>query len=143
MTNHPHRRIYVLIDKAFQLNVTFFVLAIFLVQNLFFVLAIYFWSEGVYGYIANDEIAHQLEMHQGNLILFLFLYSLISLCVVFVLMIFKTHKIIGPIYKLKKTLLDSKEKGKMEKLIFRQGDYFDDLPEIYNDVIEKVKSENQ
>ena len=82
-------------------------------------------------------------MHQGNLILFLFLYSLISLCVVFVLMIFKTHKIIGPIYKLKKTLLDSKEKGKMEKLIFRQGDYFDDLPEIYNDVIEKVKSKNQ
>ena len=139
MSAHPHRRIYVLIDKAFQFNVTFYVLAIFLIQNLFFIMAIYFWSEGVFGYVANAEIALQLEAHQNSLILFLFLYSLISLSVVFVMMIFKTHKIAGPIYKLKKTLKESKENNKIEKLIFRQGDHFYDLPDVYNETMEHFK----
>ena len=139
MNAHPHKRIYVLIDKAFQFNVTFFVLTIFLIQNIFFIIAIYLWSEGVFGYVANPEIAVQLEKHQGNLILFLFLYSLISLSVVFVMMIFKTHKIAGPIYKLKKTLKDSKENNQIQKLIFRQGDYFYDLPDVYNETMDHFK----
>ena len=137
-----YRRVLVLVNKEFQLGLTFFILSIFFIQNLLIVGAIYLWSDGIFKLISNDEIAHQVSTYRYQLIFFLLLFSIISLAIVYVIMIFKTHKIAGPIYKLKLTLNRSKESGVVEKLIFRGGDYFSDLPSVYNDTIEGFKRDS-
>ncbi len=131
-----YRRVLVLVNKKFQLGLTFYILAMFLLQNIFLIGAIYLWSGGIFELISNDEIAHQVSTYRYQLIFFLILYSLISLAIVYVIMIFKTHKIAGPIYKLILTLKNSKEKGVVQKLTFRDGDYFDEIPKVYNETIE-------
>ena len=139
---HPYRRLLVLVDKKFQLNFTFFILAIFLIQNLFLIGSIVYWSNDILEFVSNNEIATKLNNFRNHYIIFLSLFALLSLGIIYVLLIFKTHKIAGPIFKLKKTLKESKEEGEVKELILRSGDYFSELTDIYNNSIKGFKTKD-
>ena len=55
--------------------------------------------------------------------------------------IFISHKMVGPIYKLKKFLFSVNNGEKPEKLKFRKGDFFNDLPELINQTLEKTRND--
>jgi hypothetical protein len=48
---------------------------------------------------------------------------------------------VGPIYKLKNFLFAVNNGEKPEKLEFRKGDFFSDLPELVNQTLEKTRND--
>jgi len=58
--------------------------------------------------------------------------------------IYLSHKIVGPIYRLKNYFKGISESNQMmSKLSFREGDYYSDLPEIVNAALDKIRNEGQ
>ena len=60
---------------------------------------------------------------------------------IFIICVFFSHKIAGPIYRVSKNLLEFKEKGKWEDLTLRRGDYFPELADIINQALSDKSSE--
>jgi signal transduction histidine kinase len=89
--------------------------------------------------LKSPEIAAHYSEKRNALILFLTLLHLGITCLVFFVCIFFSHKISGPIYNLQnhlKSITEGKNRG---KLIFRTGDYFQDLAIDFNDAFEKLE----
>lgn len=58
--------------------------------------------------------------------------------------IYLSHKIVGPVYRLKHffiNIVETKEKNHV--LSFRAGDYYSDLPAIINSALDKIKNERE
>ena len=58
--------------------------------------------------------------------------------------IYLSHKIVGPVYRLKHffiNIVETKEKNHV--LSFRTGDYYSDLPAIINSALDKIKNEKE
>lgn len=62
---------------------------------------------------------------------------------VFILCIFLSHKIAGPMYKLQKFLHDVQDNGFNGRLFFRKGDYFQEVAEDINDTFEELEEKYQ
>ena len=56
--------------------------------------------------------------------------------------IFISHKMVGPIKKLKDHLFAFSQNHSIGELKFRKGDFFNDLPEIVNKSLEKAKKQD-
>lgn len=76
-----------------------------------------------------DEMKDSLRM-------LLVLWQLIFGLVIFIVCIIFTHKIAGPLYKLKKYLTNLRNGYSEGKLFFRNGDYFQDVADEVNTTIE-------
>lgn len=63
--------------------------------------------------------------------------GLISAVISSIISIYISHRIVGPIYRLRKYFQDAKTEGVKTPLKFRDNDYFEDLPETINDVLFK------
>lgn len=65
--------------------------------------------------------------------------GLISAFLSSIISIYISHRIVGPIYRLRKYFQDAKVDGVKTPLKFRDNDYFEDLPKTINDVLFKDK----
>ena len=63
--------------------------------------------------------------------------SLVSILVVGLFMIFYTHRIAGPAYKLRQSLEKLARGETAEKISFRKNDEFQKLAEAFNSIVEK------
>jgi sensor histidine kinase YesM len=63
--------------------------------------------------------------------------------VIFVLSVFLSHKIAGPLYKLQNYLRDIREGGEIRNLFFRDGDNFHEIAEEVNLVMEHFVQQRQ
>ncbi|MBU6374701.1 MAG: hypothetical protein KGQ59_01780 [Bdellovibrionales bacterium] len=62
--------------------------------------------------------------------------------VIFVLAVFLSHRIAGPLYKLNMYLREAARTGKLKPhLQFRSGDHFQELAESYNAMVAAVQNE--
>jgi hypothetical protein len=87
--------------------------------------------------LKNPEIAGMYETKRNSLILFLVLLHIGFTCLTFLSCIFFSHKIAGPLYKLKKHLTEMRNNGGVhDPLFFRQGDYFLDLADDVNQTVD-------
>lgn len=66
------------------------------------------------------------------------IYMSAALVVSLIITIVLSHKVAGPVYRIKKYFLDL-DLNKPEKLSFRSGDFFNDIPEIVNDKLNTDK----
>jgi hypothetical protein len=78
------------------------------------------------------------EGKRNSLVLFLVLLHLGFTCLTFLSCIFFSHKIAGPIYKLKKYLSEVRANTTKGPLFFRKGDYFLDLADDVNQTIDQL-----
>lgn len=69
----------------------------------------------------------------------LIIAGVISYVFSFILTIIISHRLSGPIYRLKKYFKDISKDGYKEPLSFRTGDYYSDLPDVVNKGIDKIK----
>lgn len=60
---------------------------------------------------------------------------------IFSFLIFVTHRVAGPIYKLQKYLRGIREGTENDKLYFRKGDYFPEVAEDVNLTIESLRED--
>jgi hypothetical protein len=77
----------------------------------------------------NPNAVQNVVNTQRNLIIFLFVVQIIITTLVFIVFIFLTHKIAGPMFKLKNHLASIREGNPITPLTFRNGDYFTDVAE--------------
>jgi hypothetical protein len=80
-------------------------------------------------------IDHQQNAIQSKLIL----AAAISYLVSFVLTVIISHRVSGPLFRLKSYFIDMKENGYSKDLNFRDNDYYSELPEVINQAIREIK----
>ena len=76
----------------------------------------------------NPNAALELSSTRNELITTLAVLQFLIILIIFIVSIFLTHRVAGPMHKLKMTLSKIREGGAPpEKFNFRAGDYFDDV----------------
>lgn len=85
--------------------------------------------------ISQESSFYKLINYQEQLVFNrLIIASLVSILITFIISFIITHRAVGPIYRLKK-FLENYDKNNPSELAFRDGDFFEDLPEKVNKVI--------
>lgn len=103
---------------------------------LFFMIGILF-SENVDRLVAAQASGLQSLSFLDYLLILLFIASIV-LAVILGLMI--SHRVFGPVYRLVKHMENFHQNGVAEKLVLRKGDYFIDVVESYNKMLERVRN---
>lgn len=83
-------------------------------------------------------MANELTSKRSNLIFILSMWQIGFTALIFIICIFFSHKIAGPIYKLRKYLTDLRLKQTRDQLFFRKGDYFHELSDEINITFEQI-----
>ncbi len=136
------RRIY-LINPKFQLRFSFYVCLLMFICSIIYPVTIYdLMSKFItFAEQAAPGSASTLLEKRESLIVVLGLWQLGITVVTFIVCIFFSHKIAGPLYKLQKFLTGVRDGHDYGRLFFRNGDYFQELAEDYNDAFEKIKED--
>jgi signal transduction histidine kinase len=122
-----YKRSTFLINPSFQLKFSLIVCSIIFLSTLVYPVIIFdFFNVFV---AQNPSAVQNVVNTQRNLIIFLFVVQLIITTLVFIVFIFLTHKIAGPMFKLKNHLASIREGNPITPLTFRNGDYFADVAE--------------
>jgi hypothetical protein len=91
--------------------------------------------------LSEDHIYFRFIHNQRGLLLKEFLICLVVSLFFSSLFTLKiSHKLAGPLIRLRNHLKETAENGTYRSLTFRKGDYFDDFPENLNKAFESVKN---
>ena len=122
-----YKRSIFLVNPAFQLNFTLIVCSIIFISSLIYpIILMDFFTELS---VRFPEISANMKLAQTDLMLFLGVIQLIFISMVFIIFIFLSHKIAGPMHKLKNHLASIRQGGAITPLTFRDGDHFHDVAE--------------
>lgn len=131
------RRIY-LINPTFQLKVSAYICILVFISSLIYPFVIY---DLIVKFGEKIESTEKLAQLKNDLITALALWEIGFMVIVFIVVIFISHKIAGPMYKLKQHLSSIKNGEPYGNIKFRSGDYFADLADDFNAAINQVKLE--
>ena len=139
-----NQRKIIVINPQFQIRLGIYLLIIVFLASIIYPYTIYNVLADV---INNVKIfdSHVVDNFQNKklyLILVLTLWHLGSSAIIFILCIFITHRIAGPIYKLTNYLKNLDSGAEIQPLRFRKGDYFQELPEVVNSLVARVQAKS-
>ena len=77
-----------------------------------------------------------IQFHEHALSVSLYIAGVISCLVSFVLLLVLSHRVAGPIVRLKGYFEAMSREGWKTRLTFRKGDFFSELPEVINQALE-------
>jgi methyl-accepting chemotaxis protein len=143
MSTQPQfkRRIFV-VDRPFQLRFSFYVVSWIFGLSLIYPLIIYNLYDALIQFSSSDPLgpssAHLQNSRDEVLKSLVFLQLLFS-GVIFIISIFMSHRIAGPIYKLRLFLKKAKDGDLASELHFRHYDHFQSLAVDYNSMIEGLR----
>ncbi len=134
------RRIY-LINPAFQIKFSILICILLFLSSLIYPLAIYDLINQIVMSITPKfpEAAGRLAEKRNLLIGILALWQLGFTALVFIICIFFSHKISGPLYKLIKYLQGIRNGQRIDQLHFRNGDYFHDVADEFNKTFDVIQ----
>jgi signal transduction histidine kinase len=135
-----YKRTIFLINPPFQLRFSLIVCSVIVISTMIYPVIIYDFFNLVSA--ISPEVGRNVAAAQNDLILYLVLIQIVITLLVFVIFIFFTHKIAGPLFKLKNHLSGIREGNAITQLSFRNGDYFQDVAEEVNIFLETIE-ENQ
>lgn len=136
-----YKRTIYLIDPKFQLKFAAFVTSLVFFCSLIYPWVIYDAYSKLISLANNNGLANtaqKLIEQKSSVIQLLILFQLVFVALVFIICIFQSHKIAGPLYKLRKYLNAIREGNSQDKLYFRKGDNFKDLAQEYNLAIDAI-----
>jgi sensor histidine kinase YesM len=79
-----------------------------------------------------------LQRTKSELLWLLILLQVVFISVTFLISVFMSHKVAGPIYKMRKFLQDSRGGIFNRELVFRKKDHFMELAQDYNHAMKGV-----
>lgn len=131
-----YKRSIFIVNPSFQYKFSFFVCFLVFVTSLIYPATII----EVYDTIAAMQPSKSTELLEmrDRLLWLLALIEFSLLGIIFVISIFISHRIAGPIYKLKQYLKSSMTATEFQELNFRKGDYFTDLAQDVNNLMESI-----
>lgn len=133
-----YKRSIFIINPRFQFKLSFLVCFLVLVATVIYPITIYELVESLIK-IAPEKAEVLAETRQ-SLFWILALVQAGLLGLIFVSMIFVSHKIAGPMYKLKTYLASVRGSDHFSPVFFRKGDYFLDLADEVNETLSQISS---
>jgi hypothetical protein len=131
-----YKRSTFLINPGFQLSFSLIVCSIIFISSLIYPLILVdFLAEIMTRF---PTLQPNMKIAQKDLIIFLGLIQLMYIAIVFIMFIFLTHKIAGPLHKLKNHLSKIREGNPITPLTFRNGDHFHDVAEEVSLFLESI-----
>lgn len=134
-------RKHLLINPAFQLRFSFLFTLAVVVFSAIFPIFVYlmFGSIEQHSFFANNTSALQaLREARYDLAIFLTLTFLLTIVTAFTLALFHSHRIAGPLYKLRISMV-AMQQGVLDKHIrFRNHDNFQELADGFNSMTDAV-----
>jgi len=140
-----YKRSTYLINPKFQLKTSLFISSLVLIASSPYPYVIYKIIENIFGKLSTGScsnlqgLASSFEQNKKELILFLIAWQIGFAAFVFIISIFQSHKIAGPIYKLRKILNEIKNGALPQDIRFRNGDHFFDLADDLNATLSSLK----
>lgn len=92
---------------------------------------------------APGALVSKIQETQHQVIWFLIAFQITFLGLCFLVGLFISHRIAGPIYKLRQFFLKAKDGDLVSKLEFREKDYFQDLPVSYNEMMASIRMRHE
>ena len=139
----PYKRSIILINPKFQIKFSILVCVFLFISSIFYPLTIFdLVTKLVEQATANSpEMATKMLSYKNNLIIVLALFQLGFTAITFIACLLFSHKIAGPIYKVQKYLSSIRDREGNGRLFFRNGDYFPELAEDFNDTFEVIQED--
>lgn len=142
----PYRRRIFLINKKFQLRFAFYVCSFLFALSFAYPLIISNTFDFFIKSMAADPSAPAvayLEETRRELLSMLVLMEGVFLSLAFLISIFLSHRVAGPLYKLGRYFREAKDGNIEQKLFFRKNDYFQELVGDYNGMMESIQKRVQ
>ncbi|MEN9723643.1 MAG: hypothetical protein RJB38_1629 [Pseudomonadota bacterium] len=138
-----HKRSKILINPRFQLRFAFFVTSWVLGLSLVFPMILNEAFSLITDQAIQDpqglDVAHLIAVRE-KLFQYLYFIEAIFALVIFLLSIFLSHRVAGPLYKLNLFLQNAAKTGTLQGgLKFRSGDHFTELADSYNAMVAAVQ----
>ena len=140
-----NKRKIIVVNPKFQFKVSLLIAGLVIISSSIFPLMIMDLFEE-YMQLAikyQPDIKAALLEKRSAFFKTMFFWELGFVVLVFTFLLFVTHRIAGPIYKLQKYLSGIREGTESGKLFFRKGDYFMDLADDINLTIESLRSQGR
>ena len=138
-----YRRSIFLIDRKFQLKFSFYVCSWLFALSVVYPIIIYSLFDYFVQYITvRDPLGPSplaLVQRKHEVTMLLVLFQGIVLLVTFMISIFLSHRIAGPLYKLKKFFREAREGKISDDLHFRKADHFQDVAAEYNNMMSGIR----
>lgn len=137
-----HHRSIILINKKFQLRFAFYVCSWIIVLNLAYPLIIANLFDYFIHFLAADPMGPGLAFLQKTrqeFLMLLLIMQAVLLILAFIISIFMSHKIAGPLYKLGRFFHEAGAGNIEQELKFRKRDYFQELATYYNDMMAGIR----
>ena len=143
MTNTKERSwTSTLINPAFQLKLLSYFIALFILTtvSLYSTTFLFFWNlkeKGLRVGIPEGHVYYQFLQNQKHDLDLLFIgLTLVNFLILITVGFIVSHRIAGPIHKIKAFLRDPMEHDKVQ---LRENDFFKELAPLVNDLQDKIK----
>lgn len=138
-----YKRHIFIIDAKFQLKFSFYICLILVLSSIIYPLTLDSLMNNILGILSTNfpEVAKSLSIKWRSLLIVIVLWQVGIASLIFIICIFISHRIVGPLYKLKKYLSGIRQGTSSGKLVFRKGDNFQDLAEVVNETFEGIQEE--
>jgi len=98
------------------------------------------YSQGDIKNLAGDSLYYSSIVSQSELIFeHLFICFIVGFIISNLALLFISHKVVGPIYRLMKTLNEIEESGTIKPVTFRRDDFFQELTEVVNRTLNTIQ----
>lgn len=138
-----------LINKPFQLRLMAWMVGLSLAPvSVFFMGHYYFFWQlrklGLDIQLPENHIYFRfIDSQSHKLFIFFIICSVVAFLVVLFMGLILSHQIAGPIHHLKMHMNELSEGKNLKKLSFRKNDFFIEIPDIFNKLIESERSKNK
>ena len=139
-----YRRRIFLINRPFQLRFCFFVCSWLFTLSFVYPIIISNLFDYFSRYMTLDPDGPSLQAIQSvrqEIVILLLLFQLVFLIITFMISIFVSHRIAGPLYKLKNYFRQNGDGKLSGDLYFRTNDHFKDVAVEYNSMMAKLRAE--
>jgi sensor histidine kinase YesM len=137
-----YRRSIFLINKKFQFRFAFYVCSWLFALSFVYPLIVYTLFDYFIRYAAMDPNGPPVQALQNTrheIMMLLVLLQVVFLVVTFLISIFMSHRIAGPLYKLANFFQLARGGDLKTELYFRENDHFQDLAAQYNEMIRGIR----
>jgi len=135
------RRRILLINKPFQFRFALYVVSWISALSIIYPMLIYQLYEWFHRYISADPNGPPIPMIEESkheIIFWLVMMQLFFMAMTFLLSLFLSHRIAGPVYKIGKAMHEARN-GSMATIFFRKADHFKELAAEYNMMVESIQ----
>lgn len=138
-----YKRRIILLNKSFQLRFSFYVCSWLIALTLAYPLIITNLFDYFIRYLALDPMGPalpHLEQKREEILWLLLLMQGLLLLLTFTISIYMSHKIAGPLYRLRKAFREAANGNLEQSLVFRKRDYFQELASDYSAMMASIQS---